>query len=87
MKNAIEVDAAADLAVRFHSVDCNHNNDSDEDSVLEQVLTTLEKETLKQLMDREHGPFANVWRDGDYRWDGKVEAEKFWKLVDEMMKC
>jgi hypothetical protein len=82
MKDVREVDAAADLAARFQCVDYNVQDDS----ILEQVLTVLEKETLEQLLDREHGPFANVWRNGDYRWNGKVEAEKFWRTVDEKMK-
>jgi hypothetical protein len=51
---------------------------------LERVLTSDENKTCSLLLDKKHGPFANVWASGDYRWDGKAEAAKFWSLVNQL---
>mmetsp|Transcript_34806 Transcript_34806/g.66769 ORF Transcript_34806/g.66769 Transcript_34806/m.66769 type:complete len:539 (+) Transcript_34806:79-1695(+) len=102
MKNVEEVDVAADLAVRFRDVDFDFDDGSDGcdeegvhgqrrkrwwwNSILNRVLSSEEKEMLELLMDEVNGPFAKVWSNGEYRWDGMAEVKKFWSLVQER-KC
>lgn len=89
MKNMAEVDVAADLAMRFCDIDfdmsrnCNEpgNDRSDNDTILDQILLPNEKEALAIVLDKNHGPFSTVSSNGEYRWDGKEEAKKFWALV------
>ena len=79
MKDVKEVDIASDLAMRFHNVDM------DDENSLSQVLSKNEKEVLDILLDhKDCGPFSKVISSGEYRWDGKEEANKFWVLVDEL---
>lgn len=67
--------------MRFNKIDIGQNTSIN--SVLDQVLSSSENEALQILLNREQGPFTNLWINGDYRWDGKAEAEKFWQLVNE----
>ena len=83
MKDIGEVDAAADLAVRFNNIDIHIGQNTGVNSVLNQVLSSSEKGALETLLNREQGPFTDIWINGDYRWDGKAEAEKFWRLVHD----
>ena len=88
MKDIKEVDFAADLAMRFCGVNFegsgNEATNETFNTILDQVLSPTEKEVLALLLDKEHGPFATVMSNGEYRWDGKEEARKFWALVDEL---
>ena len=93
MKDIDQVDIAADLAVRFSGVDFNVDARNDVsgtkrhesiNKVLDQVLTSREKEVLAQLLDTSNGPFASVTSNEEYRWNGKEEARRFWALVDDM---
>jgi len=97
MKDLIEVDTAADLALRFYDVnldidECSKETNNQQidingiSSVLNQVLSPSEKEVLALILDKQRGPFATVIANGEYRWDGKLEAKKFWELVDELKK-
>lgn len=52
-------------------------------SILSRVLSSEEEEMLELLMDEVNGPFAKVWSNGEYRWDGMAEVKKFWSLVQE----
>ena len=54
-----------------------------QDSILQSVLSTEERKVLDILRDREHGPFATVWKNGSYQWDGVDIAHEFWRLVPE----
>lgn len=91
MKNVAEVDVAADLARRFCEIDfdasrnCNGagNDRRDNDTVLDQVLLPIEKEALVIILDNINGPFSTISSNGEYRWDGKEEAKKFWALLQK----
>jgi hypothetical protein len=90
MKDIKEVDVASDLAMRFSDIDFDlshtmHKHD-ETNPILERILTADENKTCSLLLDKKHGPFANVWASGDYRWDGKAEAAKFWSLVNQLEK-
>jgi len=52
-------------------------------STLQQILTKDEMTVLKILMNDTNGPFSKVWANGEYEWDGVLEAEKFWSEVNE----
>mmetsp|Transcript_28566 Transcript_28566/g.52133 ORF Transcript_28566/g.52133 Transcript_28566/m.52133 type:complete len:287 (+) Transcript_28566:698-1558(+) len=94
MKDVREVDVAADLAIRFCGINFDvvedstgtHNlrHRSNNDSILDQVLTQKEKVALVLLMDKNGGPFPKVKSNEGYRWNGKGEARKFWVLVAEL---
>lgn len=86
MKDVGEVDAASDLAIRFCDVDFSQSCaiQPELDLILDEVLSAVEKEMLLQLLDDERGPFAEVWKNGDYRWNGKAEAVKFWLHVSQL---
>ena len=88
MKDVKEVDVASDLAIRFSDIDFDqshtmHKHDST-NSILQRVLTADENKTCSLLLDKNHGPFASIWATGEYRWDGKAEAAKFWSLVHQL---
>jgi len=91
MRNVEEVDVAADLAMRFYidSVDEENSNKESSSSgcnnrLLDEILSPKEKAILEMLLDRKVGPFSSVISSGQYRWDGKEEANKFRKMVEEM---
>jgi len=96
MKNIKEVNLAADLAIRFcvfnFGIDESSNGTNDQprrvlDSrILDQVLSPRESEALALILDEDEGPFASIISNGDYRWNGKEEAKKFWALVDELKR-
>ena len=94
MRNVKEVDAAADLAMRFYidSVDEENTNKGSTSSgcnnrLLDEILSPKEKAILEMLLDKTlHGPFSSVISSGQYRWDGKEEANKFRKMVEEMKR-
>ena len=91
MKDIAEVDTAADLAVRFSGIDfnriCTNQSHDDLTPVLSEVLTPAEKDACLRVLNRERGPFKDVWASGNYQWDGKAEAEKFWVLVHQLKKA
>ncbi len=76
MKNVQEVDAAADLAIRFQGV----NFDMKAETILDEILTKTEKEVAALVLDKGSGPFSAVISNGEYRWDWKNE---FWSSVHE----
>jgi L-galactose dehydrogenase len=96
MKNVAEVEAAAATANRFHKVvvgtAASENDDADEDNhsrsswqdILKQVLTKEEYTVWEQLNDPEEGPFATVWKNGTYRWDGIRGVKAFWDQVKQV---
>ena len=91
MRNVKEVDAAVDLAMRFYIDSDDEGNSNKESSssgcrLLDEILSPKEKAILEMLLDKEHGPFSSVISSGQYRWDGKEEANKFRKMVGEMKR-
>ena len=82
MKNVEEVKRNVDLARRFVAIGTDVQSSSPA-TALEKVLTETEFKVWQQLQDAETGPFASVWKNGDFRWDGVQEAHDFWKQVPE----
>lgn len=58
------------------SVDCKTLSQK---QILLQVLTENEKKAWKILGDPTNGPFASLWREEKYTWDGIQEARSFWE--------
>lgn len=87
MKDLQQVNAAAELARRFHVVDWR-NPELTQGDVLKQVLTKDEIIVLEILCDKQNGPFAGldameaVHAVPLYQWDGVEEAHKFWRAID-----
>ena len=78
MKSVEELDRAMELAQRFAGLDPNLSTEE----VLVSILTEEEGEALATVLDDEYGPFAQIWQDGDFSWDGFEEAAKHWDKVE-----
>ena len=52
------------------------------ESKLSSILTESENRVLKIILDECNGPFAKVWKSGEYAWDGIDEVTKFWSTVE-----
>ena len=78
MKSIEEVDRAMELAQRFAGLDLSLSTEE----VLLSILTEEEGEALATVLDDEYGPFAQIWQDGDFSWDGFEEAAKHWDKVE-----
>jgi L-galactose dehydrogenase len=77
-KDMAEVERAAAIANRFHAIDHSMSRDD----ILKQVLTRKEFEVYEILQNPSDGPFAVVWKNGEYLWDGIEAAHDFWKNVE-----
>lgn len=78
MKSVEEVDRAMELARRFEGLDPNLSTEE----VLVSILSDEEGEALATVLDDEYGPFAQIWQDGEFSWDGFEEAAKHWDKVE-----
>mmetsp|Transcript_9229 Transcript_9229/g.13139 ORF Transcript_9229/g.13139 Transcript_9229/m.13139 type:complete len:403 (-) Transcript_9229:4589-5797(-) len=78
VRNRDEVERAANAACRFIGVT---NKKSEE--ALQEVLNAEEYEAWQVLQDHSTGPFAHVWENGGYKWDGVQYAKDFWKEMEE----
>ena len=78
MKSVEEVDRAMELARRFDGLDPNLSTEE----VLVTILNEEEGEALATVLDDEYGPFAQIWMDGEFSWDGFEEAAKLWDKVE-----
>lgn len=65
------------VALRLSGMQILH----DSEDILDIVLTASEKKALQLLKDPVNGPFAQVWKNGRYQWDGVAEVQQFWKQV------
>lgn len=84
MSTIEEVKAVQNIALRF--VDFDNPESSiplSQDEMLQRILSTEENKVLAIIRDRVHGPFASVWKNGTYQWDGIAIAHEFWKLLPE----
>jgi L-galactose dehydrogenase len=79
MKSVQQVQAAERAAARIASSLPSQAEDLSCDATLWRVLTESEREAYVALRDPVDGPFARVWRDGGYQWDGVQCAREFWK--------
>jgi len=77
MKNVAEVKVGVACANRFRGLEGKH-----QDEILKLVLTEAEQTVLAEIRDSINGPFAALWENGLYTWDGVKEARSFWKQVD-----
>ena len=67
-----------ELAQRFAGLDPSLSTEE----VLVSILTEEEGEALATVLDDEYGPFAQIWQDGDFSWNGFEEAAKHWDKVE-----
>lgn len=68
------------IALRCHdikSLSLSHHD------ILRLVLTEAEMKALQVIRDPITGPFAAVWKNGSYQWDGVHIAQEFWKLLPD----
>jgi len=55
---------------------------SKQEEILKEVLSLDEMKAWEELKDATKSPFARVWKNGNYKWDGIKEAHDFWKQLD-----
>jgi L-galactose dehydrogenase len=79
MKNIQQVQWAAQTACRFSVM--SQTDEINPDTIITQVLTEQELSIYRKLRDPVHGPFAAVWRNGCFRWDGSKIGYEFWNQV------
>jgi len=87
MKSIEEVNMAMDAAIIF-------SDESEEEkkrekhshpgelNFLYKNLSSIELKTLKQILDKKHGPFKKVYMNGEFEWDGIHEANIFWNQLE-----
>jgi hypothetical protein len=80
MKDQNQVKLATEAATRFSEVS---ESDVNQAVILKQVLSTEEYEVWEQLSDVDSSPFATLWKNGNYKWDGVAGAKEFWKQIDD----
>jgi len=83
IKNVEEVKFVQDVACRLVSIDDDEvlSTLMSQEDMLSKVLTSSEREALDKLRDPVDGPFASVWKNGKYQWDGVELARNFWDEV------
>eukprot|EP00541_Cyclophora_tenuis_P018898 CAMPEP_0116577810 /NCGR_PEP_ID=MMETSP0397-20121206/21351_1 /TAXON_ID=216820 /ORGANISM="Cyclophora tenuis, Strain ECT3854" /LENGTH=217 /DNA_ID=CAMNT_0004107117 /DNA_START=148 /DNA_END=798 /DNA_ORIENTATION=- len=84
MKNVEQVRIAAEAAKRFlfnNNVDVIGTTTTPANT-LPSVLTKQELDTWIQLKNDKTGPFATIWKDGQFRWDGVKDVHSFWESVE-----
>ena len=79
MKNIEQVEFAARIASRFAHV---ASTESDPGAILRQVLSNEEYAVWLHIKDATNGPFATVWKDGSFRWDGSSGGFSFWTQIE-----
>lgn len=80
MKDRNQVRLAAAMANRYQDMQLDLGLPPSE--ILKQVLTQTEFKVWKILEDPNKGPFATIWKNGNYKWDGVQCVKDFWKQVD-----
>jgi L-galactose dehydrogenase len=83
MKNVGEVQAVASVAQRVRSVDLYESSSLTPDEMVQQILTSPEQDAWDILRDPLNGPFATVWSNGSFQWDGLQGVREFWKQIDD----
>jgi predicted aldo/keto reductase-like oxidoreductase len=81
MSTIEEVKMVHNIALRFLDIDTTSDSSLSQNEILQRILSTEERRVLGILQDRVDGPFASVWMNGSYQWDGIAIAHDFWKLV------
>ena len=75
-----EVKANHAVALRFAGL-----KSTEPEEIMKEVMTDDEMEVWTLLHDPIDGPFASVWVDGTYKWNGVEEAQTFWKRLDKQI--
>jgi hypothetical protein len=85
MSTIEEVKAVQQIALRFAEIDIPIVSAPplSQDEILKRVMTIDEQRVLGIIQDRDHGPFALVWKEGTYQWDGIAIAHEFWQSVPD----
>eukprot|EP00934_Nitzschia_sp_Nitz4_P007799 Nitzschia sp. Nitz4//NODE_159_length_47236_cov_74.723851//17720//18982//NITZ4_additional_000008-RA//1//CDS//3329531743//7789//frame0 len=83
-KDKQQVQQAADLAERFRPVCTTNTADTTMDDVLAEVLTATELKACKLLRNENTGPFAALWKKGEFGWDGVAAATQFWEALPDV---
>jgi aryl-alcohol dehydrogenase-like predicted oxidoreductase len=88
MKSVRQVQVAQRIASRFSSDRtedhgtvpfCPSSCEGHRQDTLWTILTEPERRAFEKVMDPARGPFARVWKNGAYRWDGVQCARAFWR--------
>jgi len=79
MKNVAEVKYSHAVASRFHKITKGNLN---QDEILKEILEDAEYKAFVKVRDPVEGPFAQLWKDGNFAWDGVAEATKFWEKLE-----
>lgn len=78
MRSVDEVKLNHSVALRFCGV-----KSTEQEDILKEVLSNEERKVRELLQDPVDGPFASVWINGKYKWDGVEEARNFWKQLND----
>jgi len=88
MGNIQQVDSACDAAQLLYDVDTDNTASTNDrlrqskiNSILQKLLTKDEYDVYHILQDEINGPFAKVWKSGEYQWDGIKDANDFWSMI------
>lgn len=76
-----EVKTVHALSLRFKGVD--FESLSSQEEILNQILSDNEMKVWNVMRDPVNGPFASVWKQGKFTWDGLEEVQKFWKQLKD----
>jgi hypothetical protein len=79
-KNVDEVKYASSIADRFKNI----NQEMPQEDILKCVLSETELRAFEIIMDPKEGPFAKVWKEGTFLWDGVQTTHDFWKTAGEL---
>ena len=55
----------------------------EQDEILKAVLLPDERTAWETIKDSGKSPFATLWQNGGYKWDGVKEAQNFWKQLND----
>lgn len=75
-----EVKTAHSIALRCRDINSLSMSHSD---ILRHVLSEEEWKAMEMIRDPVGGPFAKVWKNGLYQWDGVQIAQDFWNLLPD----
>jgi aryl-alcohol dehydrogenase-like predicted oxidoreductase len=79
MKSVEQVTFAAEIASKFANVP---QTETDPEAILRQVFNEREYAVWLHLNDATNSPFATIWKDGSFRWDGASGGVSFWTQVE-----
>lgn len=82
MKNIEQIKMAQVLSNRVNNIKLQDNPSHDE--ILKLIFTYNEWNAFSEINDTVNGPFAELWKNGDYKWDGIKEVDSFWQKVQSV---